>query len=50
MTPFYWTLNAAGHARLAEVDALDTEIDVVLRAYRRTAVAPGSATEEPAPR
>jgi 23S rRNA (guanine745-N1)-methyltransferase len=47
MTPFYWTLNADGHTRLAEVDTLDTEIDVVLRVYRRTTVGAGPVTGEP---
>jgi 23S rRNA (guanine745-N1)-methyltransferase len=45
MTPFFWTLNAAAQARLGQVESLDTEIDVLLRCYRRTSVgaAPQSA-------
>lgn len=39
MTPYYWTLDAAAQARLSATETLDTEIDVVLRAYRRTQVA-----------
>jgi len=35
MTPFFWTLSADAQARLGRVAALDTEIDVVVRAYRR---------------
>jgi 23S rRNA (guanine745-N1)-methyltransferase len=35
MTPFYWSVNQDTQARLAQLDALDTEVDVVLRAYRR---------------
>ena len=34
MTPYYWSVDAVKQARLAELDALDTEIDVVIRAYR----------------
>jgi 23S rRNA (guanine745-N1)-methyltransferase len=40
MTPFFWTLNAAARARLARVESLDTEIDVLLRCYRRTSAPP----------
>jgi len=36
MTPFFWTLDAGGQARLGRVEQLDTETDVVVRAYRRT--------------
>lgn len=35
MTPFYWSADAAAQSRLAQVAALDTEIDVVARVYRR---------------
>jgi len=37
MTPFFWTLDAPGQARLGRVEQLDTETDVVVRVYRRTA-------------
>jgi 23S rRNA (guanine745-N1)-methyltransferase len=36
MTPFYWTADQATQARLAAIDELDTEVDVLLHAYRRT--------------
>jgi 23S rRNA (guanine745-N1)-methyltransferase len=36
MTPFFWSVNQATRDRLAELDALDTEVDVVVHAYRRT--------------
>ncbi len=39
MTPYYWSVDAAKQALLAELDALDTEIDVVVHAYRRTTTA-----------
>ena len=35
MTPFFWTLDAAGQARLGRVEQLTTETDIVVRAYRR---------------
>ena len=35
MTPFFWTLDAAGQARLGRVEQLITETDIVVRAYRR---------------
>jgi len=41
MTPFFWTLSAEAQNRLAEVTSLDTEIDVVVRAYRRLPDAAG---------
>ena len=37
MTPFFWSVDAAAQARLAQVPALDTEVDVVARVYRRPA-------------
>ena len=40
MTPYYWSADAAAQARLAQVAALDTEIDVVARVYRRTTPTP----------
>jgi len=36
MTPYYWSVGQAAQARLAELDSLDTEVDVVIHAYRRT--------------
>ncbi|MGH3328954.1 MAG: putative RNA methyltransferase [Streptomycetales bacterium] len=36
MTPYYWSVDQATQARLAELDSLDTEVDVVVHAYRRT--------------
>ena len=38
MTPFYWSVGADTQAALADVDALDTEVDVVVRGYRLTGV------------
>lgn len=35
MTPYYWSAAPEVQTRLADLDALDTEIDVVVRAYRR---------------
>jgi 23S rRNA (guanine745-N1)-methyltransferase len=37
MTPFYWSVSQDTRDRLAELDSLDTEVDVVVHAYRRTA-------------
>ncbi len=37
MTPFYWSVDDATRERIATVEALDTEVDVVVHAYRRTA-------------
>lgn len=37
MTPFFWSVDQATRDQLAELDALDTEVDVVVHAYRRTA-------------
>jgi len=36
MTPYYWSADQVTQVRLAELDSLDTEVDVVLHAYRRT--------------
>lgn len=36
VTPFFWSVDQATRDRLAEVDSLDTEVDVVMHAYRRT--------------
>jgi len=35
MTPYFWSVDAAAQARVARVEALDTEVDVVARVYRR---------------
>lgn len=35
MTPFYWSADAATQTRLAAVEELDTEVDVLIHAYRR---------------
>lgn len=35
MTPYYWSARPETQSRLAGLDALDTEIDVVVTAYRR---------------
>lgn len=35
MTPFSWSASAATQARLAAVGELDTEVDVLIHAYRR---------------
>jgi 23S rRNA (guanine745-N1)-methyltransferase len=45
MTPYYWSVDQATQARLAELDSLNTEVDVILHAYRRTHEA---STEQPA--
>ncbi|MGK4581728.1 putative RNA methyltransferase [Kitasatospora sp. HPMI-4] len=37
MTPFYWSVGDETRARLAAMDQLDTEVDVIVHAYRRTA-------------
>lgn len=36
MTPFFWSASQDTQARLQATDKLDTEIDVVVHAYRRT--------------
>ncbi len=36
MTPYYWSVDQATQARLAELASLDTEVDVILHAFRRT--------------
>ncbi len=36
MTPYYWSVDQATQARLAELGSLDTEVDVIVHAYRRT--------------
>ncbi len=40
MTPFFWSVDDGARARIAALDALDTEVDVVVHAYRRTGDAP----------
>ena len=35
MTPFYWAADAATQARLSVLQALDTEVDVIIHSYRR---------------
>ncbi|MGH3755814.1 MAG: putative RNA methyltransferase [Pseudonocardiaceae bacterium] len=40
MTPFYWSVSDETRAELATMDSLDTEVDVVVHAYRRTATSP----------
>ncbi|MGH3567757.1 MAG: putative RNA methyltransferase [Pseudonocardia sp.] len=40
MTPFFWSVNDDTRNRLAAMDRLDTEVDVVVHAYRRTPTAP----------
>jgi 23S rRNA (guanine745-N1)-methyltransferase len=37
MTPFYWAVGEETRARIAQLGGLDTEVDVQVRAYRRTA-------------
>lgn len=36
MTPFFWSVPPETQARLAAMDELDTEVDVIVHAYRRT--------------
>jgi 23S rRNA (guanine745-N1)-methyltransferase len=36
MTPYYWSTDQATQARLAQLEALDTGVDVIVHAYRRT--------------
>lgn len=36
MTPFFWSVPPETQARLAAMDQLDTEVDVIVHAYRRT--------------
>ena len=35
MTPFFWSASQDTQARLQATDSLDTEVDVVVHAYRR---------------
>mgnify|MGYP001469115220 CR=1 FL=1 len=49
MTPFYWSVGDETRAKLAAMDELDTEVDVVVHAYRRVAApAPVPGGDEPA--
>lgn len=43
MTPFYWSVNPATQEALARLDALNTEVDVLVHAYRRAADVASSA-------
>jgi 23S rRNA (guanine745-N1)-methyltransferase len=36
MTPYFWSAGPQTQARLAGLDALDTEVDVIVQAYRRS--------------
>lgn len=36
MTPYYWSVDRATQSRLAKLSCLDTGVDVILYAYRRT--------------
>jgi hypothetical protein len=36
MTPFYWSVGDDTRERLAAMNGLDTDVDVVVHAYRRT--------------
>ena len=35
MTPYFWSVDQPTRDRLATLDALDTEVDVIVQAYRR---------------
>ncbi|MFE9098913.1 putative RNA methyltransferase [Streptomyces sp. NPDC007264] len=48
MTPFYWSVGDETRAKLAAMDELDTEVDVVVHAYRRVASAPTAVPSEDA--
>ncbi len=39
MTPYYWSEDPATRDRLASLEVMDTEIDVLVHAYRRTPTA-----------
>jgi 23S rRNA (guanine745-N1)-methyltransferase len=41
MTPFYWSVSRETQERVGRLDALDTEVDVVVHAYRVAAPAAG---------
>lgn len=40
MTPFYWSASQDTQARLAAIEELDTEVDVLIHAYRRISAQP----------
>jgi 23S rRNA (guanine745-N1)-methyltransferase len=35
MTPFYWSVSRGTQETIAQLDSLDTEVDVIVHAYRR---------------
>lgn len=39
MTPFIWSVDADARIRLAALNALDTEVEVIVHTYRRTKIA-----------
>ena len=39
MTPYYWSAGPQTQARLAATESLDTEVDVIVHAYRRVGAA-----------
>jgi 23S rRNA (guanine745-N1)-methyltransferase len=41
MTPFYWSVSRETQETIAELDSLDTEVDVIAHAYRRVLSAGG---------
>lgn len=38
MTPYFWSVDDETRARIGTLDVLDTEVDVFLHTYRRTAI------------
>jgi 23S rRNA (guanine745-N1)-methyltransferase len=48
MTPFYWSVSRETQERVARLDGLDTEVDVVVHAYLVSTV-PAVAEAEPPP-
>jgi 23S rRNA (guanine745-N1)-methyltransferase len=49
MTPYYWSVDQTVRDKVAQLDALDTQVDVVLHAYRRTPCPETpAASEQPA--
>jgi 23S rRNA (guanine745-N1)-methyltransferase len=42
MTPYFWSAPAELRERLSYLDALDTEVDVVVQIYRRISIEPDS--------
>jgi hypothetical protein len=36
MTPYFWSVDVETRARVSALDALDTEVDVVVYTYQRT--------------